>query len=76
MMLMGFLVFAGSLALAVMVIWTSIAPQWPRIVRLAGGRVEQPFQPLGELARAEQRIAVRRWAISSEVAQSQRSRVA
>lgn len=76
MVLMGALVFSGALALAMAVIWTSIAPQWQRIVRLAGGHVERPFQPLGELARAEQRIAIRRWAASSAVVPLQQSLVA
>lgn len=62
MALIGMLIFAGALALAVTVIWLSVAPQWRRIVRLAAGFTEQPFQPLGALAQAERRIAVNRWA--------------
>lgn len=62
MVVVGTLVFIGAMALAVSVIWLTIAPQWRRIARLAMGRVEQPFQPLGALARAERRIAVNRWA--------------
>ena len=56
------LVFAGALAMAVAAMWFTIAPQWRRVMRLAAGHVEQPFHPLEELARAERRIAVRRWA--------------
>lgn len=60
-------VFVGAMALALGVMWTSIAPQWRRIARLALGHVEEPFHPLDTLARAERRIAVRRWAASAPV---------
>jgi hypothetical protein len=62
MEVVGSLVFVGALGLALAVIWTSVAPQWRRIARLAAGRVEEPFAPLASLAMAERRIAVRRWA--------------
>ena len=55
-------VFAGALALALAAIWTTVAPEWRRIIRLASGHVEQPFQPLARLALVERRLAVRRWA--------------
>lgn len=55
-------VFGGALSLALVAIWSTIAPQWRRIARLAAGHVERPFQPLAGLATAERRIAVRRWA--------------
>lgn len=58
--LVAVVVFTGAMALAVAAIWLTIAPQWRRIVRLAAGQVEQPFQPLADLAREEHRIAVRR----------------
>ena len=54
------LVFASAFAVAVMVIVSSIAPQWRRIMRLAAGHIEPSFQPLQTLALAERRIAVRR----------------
>lgn len=56
------LVFAGALLVAVSVIVASVAPQWQRIARLAMGNVEPAFAPLSQLASAERRIAVRRWA--------------
>lgn len=56
------LVFAGALALSIGVIAMAVGPQWSRIVRLALGNVETSFAPLETLARAERRIAVRRWA--------------
>ena len=55
-------VFAGAMAMALAAIWTTVAPQWRRVLRLAAGHVELPFQPLAQLAHAERRIAVRRWA--------------
>ncbi len=60
--LVSMAVFTGAMALALMAIWSTVAPQWRRIARLAMGNVEQPFQPLADLALAERRIAVRRWA--------------
>ena len=60
--LVAMVVFTGAMALALMAIWLTVAPQWRRIAQLAAGHAEQPFQPLEVLARAEHRIAVRRWA--------------
>ncbi|WP_425229694.1 hypothetical protein [Sphingomonas sp.] len=65
MAVIGTIVFTGAMALASAAIWVSIAPQWRRIVRLAAGNPDQPFQPLANLARAEHRIAVRRWAAAT-----------
>jgi hypothetical protein len=62
MFLVGSLVFAGALGLAISVIAMTVAPQWRRIARLASGQIEAPFAPLASLAQAERRIAVRRWA--------------
>ena len=59
---LSLLVFGGAFAAAIVVIASSIAPQWERIMSLASGHVEQSFSPLAQLASAEQRIAVRRWA--------------
>ena len=58
----GVLVFTGAFALSVAVIASSVAPQWRRIVSLATGHVEPAFTPLAQLAVAERRIQVRRWA--------------
>lgn len=65
--LLSVTVFSGAMALAAMSLWSSVAPHWRRIVRLAAGHVEQPFMPLADLARAERRIAVNRWAIPVRV---------
>ena len=64
MAMVSMIVFAGAMAFAGAVMWLSIAPQWRRIARLASGQVEHAFHPLEQLARAERRIAVRRWAAS------------
>ena len=60
--IVSFFVFAGALAMSVAVIATMVGPQWQRIVRLAMGHAEPAFMPLAQLAVAERRIAVRRWA--------------
>jgi len=68
MVVLSFIVFAGALATSMAVILLAVGPQWRRIVQLAMGRVETPalpFAPLRELAVAERRIAVRRWASQS-----------
>ena len=69
-------VFSGAMALALMAIWSTVAPQWRRIARLAAGQVEQPFHPLEQLAQAERRIAVRRWAAAPVPAAVRRLRAA
>lgn len=60
--LLGFVVFGGAFATAVTVIAMMVAPQWRRIMSLATGHAEVSFSPLAQLAVAERRIAVRRWA--------------
>ena len=74
--LVAMAVFTGAMALALMAIWSTVAPQWHRIARLAAGHVEQPFQPLASLAHAERRIAVRRWAAAPVPAPLRRLRAA
>lgn len=56
------LVFSVAFLFSVGVIAASVAPQWRRIASLAAGNIEPAFAPLAELAVAERRIAVRRWA--------------
>jgi hypothetical protein len=74
--LVAMTVFAGAMALALAAIWTTVAPEWRRVLRLAAGHVEQPFQPLAQLAVAERRIAVRRWAAAPVPAPIRRLRAA
>ena len=59
---LSIVLFAAACAASVYVIAMAIGPQWRRIASLAMGNVEEQFQPLQQLARAERRIAVRRWA--------------
>ena len=59
---MSMLVFAGAFGLSASVIALAVGPQWRRIVRLAMGQAESAYAPLHQLALAERRIAVRRWA--------------
>jgi hypothetical protein len=70
------LVFSGAFLAAVGVIAATIAPQWRRILRLAAGHVEPAFAPLSQLASAERRIAVRRWASAPVPAPVRRSHAA
>ncbi len=70
------LVFAGAFLAAVGIIGATVAPQWQRIVRLAAGNVEPAFAPLSQLASAERRIAVRRWASAPVPAGVRRLRAA
>lgn len=75
-MLVAMTVFGGAMALALMAIWSTVAPQWRRVARLAAGQVETPFQPLADLALAERRIAVRRWAAATLPVDPRRLRAA
>ncbi|MGI4732069.1 MAG: hypothetical protein ACRYFW_10000 [Janthinobacterium lividum] len=61
------LMFSGAAAAAGTVIWSSVAPQWRRIVDVATGRPDPYFAPLSQLAQAERRIAIRRWSTSTRV---------
>ena len=70
------LTFMGAFGTAGYAIVASVAPQWRRIARLAAGHIEQPFSPLAQLAVAERRIAVRRWAASPAPAPVHRLRAA
>jgi len=70
------LVFTGAFFAAAGVIAATVAPQWQRIARLAAGHVEPAFTPLSQLAHAERRIAVRRWASAPVPAAVRRLRAA
>jgi hypothetical protein len=73
---LSMMIFSGAMVAAVAVIASSVAPQWQRIVSLAAGRVEPDFAPLAQLATAERRIAVRRWASAAVPALSWQHREA
>ena len=76
MAVVSILVFTGAFALSAGIIAMAVGPQWRRIARLAAGHVEQGFAPLGQLALAERRIAVRRWAAAPVPAPIRRMREA
>ncbi len=76
MAVVSILVFTGAFALSAGIIAMAVGPQWRRIVRLALGHVEHGFAPLGQLAQAERRIAVRRWASAPVPAPIRRMREA
>ena len=61
MQLVGTMVFSGAAGVAGSTIWSSVAPQWQRIARLAVGIPDASYAPLSQLVQAERRIAVRRW---------------
>ena len=60
MQMLASLAFSGAAFAASATIYTSVAPQWRRILRLAAGHPEIAFAPLSQLVEAEGRIAVRR----------------
>lgn len=62
MAVLGVLIFTGAFLFSVAVIAAMIAPQWRRIVHLATGNLEPGFAPLAQLATAERRIRLTRWA--------------
>ena len=76
MQVLSTLVFSGAAVAAGGTVWSSVAPQWRRIVRLASGHAEASFAPLSQLVRAEQRIAVRRRSAGSRPAMTLRTREA
>ena len=65
MQVLGSVVFSGAAAAAGATMWSSVSPQWRRIVRLAAGIPDAPYAPLSQLVLAERRIAVRRWSAST-----------
>lgn len=68
------LAFSAALMASVAAIAMTIAPQWRRILSLASGKIETSFAPLRQLAHAERRIAVRRWAAAPVPAPIRRMR--
>ena len=76
MTLVAMAVFLGAMTLALAAIWSTVAPEWRRIARVAGGRAEGPFQPLSDITSAGRRVAVRRWVPAPVRASSHRQRAA
>lgn len=63
--LLEFGAFGGAAATAGYALWTTIVPNGEKIMNALTGRPHARFAPLATLARAERRIAVRRWAGTS-----------
>ena len=68
MQVLASLAFSGAAAVAGGTIYSSVAPQWRRILRLASGKPDAAFAPLTQLVQAERRIAVNRWSSTSRPA--------
>ena len=75
MTLVAMVVFLGAMTLALAAIWSTVAPDWRRIARVAGGRDEAPAQ-FADITLAGRRIAIRRWVPAPVPVSSQRRRAA
>jgi hypothetical protein len=62
MTVLSFAVFAGTFGASVYAIAATVMPRFDRIVGALRGAPQFDHYPLATLVRAEQRIAVRRWA--------------
>ena len=76
MAIVSFAVFAGAFAASAYALATTIGPRFDRIVDALCKRPAADRQPLAALVRAEQRIAVRRWAAQARPTPAYRSRAA
>jgi hypothetical protein len=75
MTVVSFAIYAGTLGVSVYAIAATIAPRFDRMLAALRGR-PQSYAPLATLVRAEQRIAVRRWAAQPRAASAPRMRAA
>lgn len=64
MQFVGTAVFSGAALAAGATMWSSVSPQWRRIVRLAAGIPDATGVAVTALARAERGIVVRQWSPS------------
>lgn len=76
MWIVGVAIFSGALAVALYAIHVTIGENIDRILDALAGRPKVDFCPLARLARAEQQIAVRRWAAQGRPARAQLQRAA
>ncbi|OWK32694.1 hypothetical protein SPMU_10340 [Sphingomonas mucosissima] len=76
MAVVSFAVFAGAFAISVYTLSITITPRLDRILGALRKQTPEERQPLAALVRAEQRIAVRRWAAQARPAPGYRTRVA
>lgn len=66
-------VFLGAMTLALAAIWSTIAPEWRRIARVASGRANGPLM---DITLAGRRVSVRRWVPAPVPVSSHRRRAA
>ena len=67
------LAFGGLAFVSMYAMMVTIVPEGGRIVQALRGEPRARFAPLTQLARAERRIAVRRWAAMPAVAPQRRA---
>jgi hypothetical protein len=76
MAVVSFAIFTGAFAVSAYVLAATIVPHFDRIVGALHKQTPADHQPLAALVRAEQRIAVRRWAAQARPAPAYRTRAA
>lgn len=76
MAIVSFAVFAGAFAASAYAFVATIVPQLDRIAGALRMQPPEERHPLATLVRAEQRIAVRRWAAQTRPAPAHRARAA
>lgn len=76
MIVVSFAVFAGALGAASFAIAITVGSRADRILAALRGQSLVQAQPLAALVRAEQRIAVRRWAAERRPVATSRMRAA
>lgn len=76
MAVVSFAVFAGAFAISGYALFVTIAPHRGRMLGALLKHAPEECQPLAALVRAEQRIAVRRWAAQARPAPGYRTRAA
>ncbi|ONF97564.1 hypothetical protein SPHI_01940 [Sphingomonas jeddahensis] len=76
MTVLSFAVFAGTFAASAYAIVATVAPRFDRVIGALRGQPQPNAHPLAALVRAEQRIAVRRWAAERRPAPTNRMRAA
>lgn len=76
MAVVSFAVFASAFAMSIFALSVTVTPKVDRMVDALLKRTSEDRHPLATLVRAEQRIAVRRWATQGRPAPVSRKRVA
>jgi hypothetical protein len=76
MTVVSFAIFAGTFGASVYAIAATVVPRLDRILGALRGEPRFDLYPLATLVRAEQRIAVRRWAAQARPMPKPRARAA